>query len=235
MKTVLIIAGCISSSFLVNAQNTIGVQNDLKTAGMHSLNVNTTAISTFGSGDVKGSRYLFLSWTPGSVTDQNNVIYSKEYTFNFDKIDHELYARYNLQGNISIIVDKSKVKRFTIGAENFINSSLINPKEPGLFYQVLVEDSSKISLYKLTKTKFVRANPSDMTNVKTGNFSSEFVDGITYYVLIGKDLSKINLTANNIRKVLKTQSEKVSSYYELNSSKDVDEEFLIELVKYLNS
>ena len=129
-----------------------------------------------------------------------------------------------------------KPRRLRIdGGSEFINSSLLGKTGPILFYQVLVEDSSKISLYKLIKTKFQRANPEDMSTVKSGNFTSAFVDDITYYIGEGKDLTRINLTENNIYKVLRSRNDKVNTYFNLNGNKDLNEQFLIELIKYLNN
>lgn len=250
-KTVFALAGLFSSGVLF-AQNPISVQSDIKNFGSipnsgvtdrntglltpDAANSQTSAaISTFSNADIKGTRYLFNNWTRGSVTSTDNSTYSNDYTFNFDKINHDVYAKYQEQQNLSVKVDKSKVKRFTIGGYRFISSSLLGKSEPILFYQVLVEDSSKLSLYKLTKTRFQRANPADMSNVKSGNFSSEFIDDVTYYISNGKELTKVNLTENNIYKVLKSKSEKVNAYFDLNSSKDVDEQFLINLIVYLNS
>ena len=250
-KNVFVLAGLFSSGVLL-AQNPISVQSDIKNFGSipnsgstnratglltpDAANSQTSAaISTFSSGDIKGTRYLFNNWTRGSVTSIDNTTYSNNYSFNFDKINHDLYARYQEQENLSVKVDKSKVKQFTIGGFRFINSSLLGKTDPILFYQVLVEESSKLNLYKLTKTRFQRANPADMSNVKSGNFSSEFIDDVTYYIGNGKELTKINLTAKNIYKVLKSKSEKVNTYFDMNSNKDVDEQFLIDLIRYINS
>ena len=250
-KTVFALAGLFSSGVLL-AQNTISVQSDIKNFGSipnsgftdrntglltpDAANTQTSAaISTFSNGNIKGTRYLFNNWTPGSVTSSDNSTYSSNYSFNFDKINQDLYAKYKEQDNLSVKVDKSKVKRFTIGGFRFISSSLLGKTDAILFYQVLVDDTSKLSLYKLTKTRFQRANPADMSNVKSGNFSSEFIDDVTYYISNGKELTKINLTENNIYKVLRSKSEKVNAYFDLNSNKDVDEQFLVGLIHYLNA
>ncbi len=227
---------CFITHFIISnvlyAQNTVGVRDDLKGIVLHNANVNTTTITTFNNSEVRGTRYLYSDWIAGSVTNENNETYSENYTFNFDKINHDLYAKNN---NISVVIDKSKIKYFTIGYQKFINSSLIDAKVKGLFYEVLVNDTSKISLYKLTITKFVKADPTNMMNVKTGNFSSEYVDEAKYFVSnINGQLNKINLTENNIKKVLKFNGERLNTYFALHSTEDVDENFLIRLIKFLN-
>lgn len=239
-------------SGMLLAQNNISIQNDFKNFGSipntGTTNLGTgvlspdagnsqtsAAISTFSRSDVKGARYLFEQWTPGSVTAYDNSSYSNNYKFNFDKITQNLYAQYEPQGNISVVVDKSKVKRFAIAGLNFVNGSTIDQNNNNLFYQLLVEDSTKISLYKLTKTRFVRANPADMSNMNNKNFSSEFVDDITYFIRYNNVLNKINLTESNVYKVLKSKSDKLNSYFTMHSNKEIDEQFLVGLVKYLNS
>ena len=251
MKKVIILFACLIIYSITYAHNPIGIQSDLlnvsktvpnngpvdRNTGLSSLvsnSQNNTGITTFNSSSIKGTRYLFDDWHTGSVTDENNNTVSTNYAFNFDKINHDLYAKYLTQVNMSVLIDKSKIKRFTIGDYSFINSTLINPDQKGWFYQVLVEDGSKLSLYKLVKTSFVRANPADMSNVKNGNFSSEYVDNISYYIADGKEFNKVNLTANNIRKVLKAHSEKVNKYYSDNRAKDVNEDFLTDLIRFLN-
>ena len=234
MKKIIVALSAFALPGFIIAQNNVGISNDLKTVAQHNLDVNSSAISTFSSGNVKGTQYLFDDWTPGSVTDETNNTFSDNYSFNFDKINHDVYARDNIQ-KISVVLDKTKVKRFKIGQLNFVNAELIDQKGKNLFYQVLVEEPSKISLYKLTKTRFQRANPNDMSNVKSGNFSSEFIDDVTYYVMQGKELTRVNLTGNSIHKALKSQSDKLNKYEDQNSTKEIDEDFLVGLIKYLNS
>jgi hypothetical protein len=223
----------ISTAYFAHAQTSIGVQNDLRNVTIGGANASSTVISSFSNNDVKGSRYLFDNWTPGSVTTINNEVYSNNYNFNFDKINQDIYAEY-ASNNLSVLLDKSKVKRFTIGSSTFINSSMLPNTSPNTFYQVLVEDSSDISLYKLTTTKFVKANPNDIMNARTGNFSNEYLDNVRYYVRIKNgDLNKVSLNENNIRKVLKDKKVKVEEYLNM-SSTDFDEGKLINLIKYIN-
>jgi hypothetical protein len=219
---------------VIYSQNTIGLQNDLKNVTSTGALAGGTVISSFSSGAVKGNRYLFDSWTPGSVTSINNEVYAANYKFNFDKINQDIYAEYN-NNNVSVVLDKPKVKRFNIGSLLFVNSSMLHSPTPGAFYQALVEDSNKISLYKLTTTKFVKANPNDIMNARTGNLTSEYVDDNKYFIAIKNgDLKKITLNENNIRKVLKDKGDKVDGYFNQNSSKEINEKFLVELIQFVN-
>lgn len=234
MKKIFLIAAIFTISKYSISQNNTGVHDDLSGIVLHNANVNTTAISTFNNNEIKGSRYLFNKWTPGSVLDENNITYSANYTFNFDKINHDLYAKYGGENGVSVLIDKSKIKQFSISSHNFINSSLINPSLKEKFFEVLVADTNKVSLYKLTTTTFVKADMTDMMKVKTGNFSNEYVDDIKYFVSIKHNsLKKINFNENQIRKSLKDYNDKIDLFFNLNS-KEIDEALLTELIKYLN-
>ena len=235
-------------------QSTIGFQNDIKNIGTlsssngavmnhdgkitsESLNSQTiSGITTFNNSDVKGARYLFDTWTNGNVTDIKNNIYSSNYTFNFDKINQDVYAKYTGSANISVVLDKSQIKRFTIGSFNFINASLVDPKVKDGFYNILIEDSAKVSLYKFTTTKFIKANPNDMMNIRTGNFGSEYKDENKYFISVNKgELKKVTLSESSIKKALKNQSDKVDNYFSLHSSSsELDENFLIGLIRNIN-
>ncbi len=236
---------------LSTAQSTIGFQNDIKNIGTlngstvmnhdgkitsENLNQQTiTGITTFNNSSVKGNQYLFDTWTNGSVTDLKNTNYATDYTFNFDKLNQNVYAKYNGGANITVILDNSQIKKFTIGSMNFIDAALVDPKSKGMFYQVLVDGASNVSLYKHTRTKFVKADPNDMINIKTGNFGSEYVDDNTYFVSINHgELKRVMLSERSLSKSLVTYSAKTDTYFNAHSGSDLNEGYLIDLVQYLN-
>lgn len=217
------------------SQTSTGIMDDFKALTMHNLNVNTSTITTFSNSKVKGSQYLFDAWTMGSVTTIDNNVYSKKYLFNLDKLTQNLYVKYTEQPDMIIILDKENIKNFSIGNQNYINAAPIDPKNKNVFYQVLVRDSSKLSLFKYTKTKFVKSDPTNIMNVQTGNFSDEYVDNPTYYIFYPNgELKKINLSESNIRKVLKDKSEKIDSFFNISPNREMDESLLISLVDYIN-
>lgn len=235
MKKISVYMGCILINLqFIHAQNTIGLGSDLKGVMAAGASTQGTAITSFSNGNVKGSRYLFDKWTPGNVVSFNGEVYSGDFNFNFDKINQDIYAKYN-KNDVSVLIDKSKIKRFTMGSSTFVNSGTFKNAPHDIFYQAVVEDSTKVSLYSLTTTKFVKADPNDIMNARTGNTASEYIDNKTYYLSVNNsDLKKVNFTENSVKKVLKEKSDKVDSYFSMNSSKDVDEGFLIGLVTYLN-
>jgi hypothetical protein len=233
-KTSLLLSLFIYSGF-VYCQTSIGVENDLKGLLATGGNAGNTAISSFNGPEVKGKRYVFDTWTPGTVISVDGTVYSSKYNFNLDKINQDVYAVADGNYNNVFLLDKSKINRLNAGKVTFVNSASLIGSIPGHFYQLLVDDSTKYSLYKLTTTKFIKANPNDIMNARTGNVENEYVDEVKYFISVSKgDLKKINLNENNIRKTLKANSDKIDNYFSANSLKSVDEAFLIDLIQYLN-
>lgn len=232
MKTLFTALICFST-YTIFAQT---VQTDLRGLASSRGNVANTTISSFSNTTVKGNQYLYETWTSGSVTADDHNIYSAGYSFNFDKINHNLYAKYDGESGISVLIEKVKIAGFTVGNKNFISPKyLTGAKATDKFYQVLVKDSAKVSLYKLTLTKLVKPDMNDVYAVKSGNFTSEFVDNNTFFVSIANgELKKINLTETGVYKALKGYDAKIDEFVKKYSSRDVDEAFLSELVDYLN-
>ncbi len=217
---------------LAQAQSSMGMENDLKR--ITSGNGSSIAINTFTNSAIKGSRYFFDDWTSGSVTSVSGENYALNYVFNFDKVNQDVYAKDNKNG-IVVLLDKTKIKTFKMGAVAFVNSATLKNAARDVFYQILVEDTTKVSLYKFTATRFVKADATNIMNARTGNFTSEYVDDVSYYVSMKNgELKKSGLSEKNIRKALKEKADKVDTYLTMNSTKDVDESFLTDLVRYVN-
>lgn len=235
MRTLLL---CIVAFpvFSAPAQSSIGIQNDMRGIVASGANVRNTTVSTFSNPLVKGTQYLYTSWTPGSVTSDDNSTFSKGYTFNFDKVNHELYAKYGGESGISVLIEKGKISSFVIDNKNFVNGKFLNGvKAIDKFYQVLLRDSIKYTIYKLTTTKFQKANPNDIYAVKMGDFSSAFIDTDTYFLSTNNgELKKFNLTQSGVSKVLKDQDEKIEQYSKRFPTREMDEAFMVDLIEFLN-
>ena len=234
MKQYYIILCFLSIQTVALAQNNTGIADDFKYLAMHNLNVNTSTISTFSNSTVKGSQYLYDKWTAGSVTTNENVTYAVNYLFNFDKVNQNLYVKYTAQNDLTILLDKSTIKSFNIANHAFINFPGNDPKLKNTFLEILVPDTA-VRLYKSTSTKFVKFDPTNMMNLRTGNLSSEFVETVTYYTNLGSgELKKLSLSEGNIRKAFKAKSDKVDQYFDMIPNKELDESVLVNLVRYLN-
>ena len=193
------------------------------------------SLPTYSSGEVKGTRYLFENWLPGSVTTTSGEVMDKVYVFTFDKQNNDLYVK-EKNGFTIILVDKSKVKKFTIeGKHTFIEGAQVPGAEPDKFYEVLGGNDESFVFYKLITTKFIKANRQDAERIKSGDFNDEFRDNLSYYVKSpGQALMKIKLTEGSISKALPGYKSKISQYFSDHSSDDIDEQFIKLLAASLN-
>jgi hypothetical protein len=196
------------------------------------------AFKTGYAGDVKGSQFFLPDWTKGEVITVRQEVYGDDLQFVYDKVRQELFVR-KKDADPVLLANKDEIKSFSLTDENraqynFINSKYFSDERPEVFYQVLVYDSSKLSLFKYIKTSLVRGNPNDIIKQNEGKVYDEFVDKIIYYLEMGKgDFKPVPLKSKNIRKVLDELHINADAY--LNSHPEQpDEKYLIEMIQSLN-
>jgi hypothetical protein len=224
------------------------VRNSLTTQGLtsgHEFDVfqkagggGLSAFNTSPSGDVRGTQFFLPDWSKGEVITIRKEVYGDDLQFVYDKVRQELFVR-KKDAEPILLANKDEIKSFSLSDENraqynFVNSKYFSDERPEVFYQVLVYDSSKLSLFKYTKTSFVRGNPNDMMKQKEGAIYDEFVDKIIYYLEMGKgELKTIQLKSKSIRKVLDELHINADAY--LNSHPErPDEKYLTEMIRSLN-
>jgi hypothetical protein len=189
-------------------------------------------------GDVKGNPFFLTDWSKGEVVTTRREVYGDDLQFVYDKVRQELFVR-KKDAEPILLTNKDEIKSFSLTDEkniqyNFINSKYFTEERPEVFYQVLVYDSSKLSLFKYIKTTFVRNNPSDMMKQKEGDVYDEFVDKNIYCLKMGKDeLKTIQLKSKSIKKVLEEFQFNAETYLS-SHPEQLDEKYLIELIKSLN-
>jgi hypothetical protein len=196
------------------------------------------AFNTRPSGDIKGNQFFLPDWENGEVVTVRKEVYSKGMEFIYDKVRQQLFVR--KKDSLSILLtNKDEIQSFSLkdgnkGQYNFVNSKLFTDNRPEVFYQVLVYDSSKFSLFKYTKTSFVRGDPTDMMKQKVGAVYDEFVDKYTYYLTLGKgDLNEIQLKSKSFKKVFEVLHINYEQYLK-NHPGPQDEKYLIDMVRTLN-
>ena len=187
--------------------------------------------------ETKGSKYLFDQGVRGSATNANNRTVSNEgYWFNYDKMSRNLLV--TLDKATVVEINKNDLNSFT-----FINkdkSELVFEKIPlidaSTFFIQLLKDNGGYSLYKLLKTKFIRANYHSTGLTETGNNYDEYVDEYAYYIVFpgGKQFSAVELKKKSIKEVLIKEDKKVKSFFSQHGNDELDEFFLIALVASLN-
>jgi hypothetical protein len=196
------------------------------------------AFKTNYSSDVKGSQFFLPDWETGEVVSTKQESYRLGLEFIYDKVRQELFVR-NKGSETVLTANKEEIHSFSLddgsnGPLNFLSSKVFTGKNPIVFYQVLVLDSSKVSFYKLTSTRFVRADPTDMMKEKQGDVRDEFVDKYSYYLANQNGaLKPVELKAKSIKKVLEEFRINGETYLREHSEPQ-DEKYFIEMIKSLN-
>jgi len=187
--------------------------------------------------ETKGSRYLYEDWVPGLVVNQNDsIIRNRLFMFNYDKIDGNLLLTADMKEFIT--VDKQQIKLFALKGKD--GASYIYSRVPAIasneFFLQLAA-GSKYVLYKLTKTKFVKANYVNTGLTERGNNYDEYVDDYTYYfVNIKTNTAKqFDIKKRSIRESFLLEKPAVDRYFSDHKNEDINESFVKGLVTYINN
>lgn len=191
---------------------------------------------TYHSSNVQGSQFFSPSWTTGTVTTNNNEKFGKNYLFLYDKVRQELFIKLK-DSSVVLLADKSQISAFTLNTDRvhtFVPAGTIDPSNKGNFFEVLVRDDSDYSLFKLIKTKFVKADERDMEKQSQGEVFDSFQDDVSYFLVKNGTIQTVALRKNNILKAFAPLKNKASEYFNQHSDRDIDEAMLIGVVQYLN-
>lgn len=200
--------------------------------------VTASAFQSYTSNQVNGSQFFIANWRPGKVVLMDKESFNEGLMFCYDKVRQELFIR---PKDSAVILQglKNQIYSFSLyGADgkqyHFVNSSLFTNENPEVFYQLLVYDSTRLSLLKYTMTNFVKADPTDMMKVKEGDIYDSFVDNYSYYIVKDHSVPEtIQLKSKSLKKVfadLKINPQK----YMNDHPGSIDEDYLIDMVRQLN-
>jgi len=185
--------------------------------------------------DTKGSRYLFKDWVSGFVVSPQDSVYKNpNYGFNYDKMNGGLLLTQDKKSVIEI--DQSRIKSFTL-YDNLGRTQVFEyaPEIDKTHYPQVLASGSKYKIYKLTTTKFVKANYQTDGMTSTGNNYDEYVDEDTYYVLNvqTKQLQPLGLKKKAIKTAFANEGNKINSFFEAYTDK-IDDSYLKKLGDYMN-
>ena len=122
-----------------------------------------------GSSDIQGSPFFSKDWVNGSITTTDKNTYSDKLVFMYDKTDNTLYVK-NTDSNKILKADISKISAFSLTTDKlhtFIKGDLLDKDYSGKFFEVLVLDEKKYSLFKLTQTEFQHTQTSTASQAMT--------------------------------------------------------------------
>jgi hypothetical protein len=185
--------------------------------------------------DTKGSIYLFNSWMQGTIVNgyDSNIVNDDKNLYNINKITGDLVMTRDFSNGLTL--DRTRISFFTLfdSAKNAHTFMIVPEIDINLFCEVIALGDS-CNVFKLTKTKFVKADFHSDGIVSTGNNYDEYVDDVKYYVynvrtdtyqpFLLKKKSIIAAFDNNIR---------VNEYF--SKHKDaIDETVVKNLAVYIN-
>lgn len=236
ITTLFISLICLTFKGFAQEPDRLLIQTDAKLISPNSRSNGYGSIQTYSKG-AKGSQFYPVTWAPGELQTTDNARYNAGYLFTLDKVHQLLFVRETATSKI-MNIDKVQIKKLRINTESKdhffgMANTYLNSKE-GNFCEMLVDNQNKYSLIKVFTTAFVRADNAGFAKMKDGEFTDEFVDNASYYIV------KPNLPAKRItfkeKSIEKAFSEQKTAedYINNNQSAKRDEYFLINVVNYIN-
>jgi hypothetical protein len=197
-----------------------------------------SAYQNYTSSQVNGSQFFLSEWSRGEVVTIRKEVFNENLQFIYDKVRQEIFIR-KKDSALILLANKDEIQSFSLKDDkgnqfHFVNSKLFTDERPEVYYQVLVYDSSKLSLLKYIKTTFVKADYHDMMKVKEGEVYDAFVDKYIYYLLKADGaLQSVELKTKAVKKVFGELNISFQNYMSTHYG-PVNEEYLIDMVKQLN-
>jgi hypothetical protein len=186
-------------------------------------------------GNVHGNRYLFDNFVHGYfINSFDNLAHSKDFLFDYDKMDGGLLLT---KDNANVMqMSWDQIKAFTLfsNRDETFNFEKVPSIDISHYMQVL-SSGKKYKIYKLIKTKLVRADYVNTGVTQHGNDFDEYVDDADYYVLDlqGNQPQKLSLKKKSIKEDFAKEADKVNKYLSDNSGR-IDDVYLSKLGAYMN-
>jgi hypothetical protein len=199
-------------------------------------NSTATMVAFSFKDETRGTRYLFPNWVKGTVVDSASHLFNNpSFLFNYDKMNHGLLLTTDKKDVNEI--EKVDIKSFTLINDMGVPSVFVRIPfiDSAVFFQPIGENSGDYAAYKLTTTKFVKANFKTDGMVETGKNYDEYVDITEYYIVYnnGKQYKKVELSKKSLKKAF-GDNPKAAAYFVQYKSDDVDENYLSFLMRALN-
>jgi hypothetical protein len=233
---IIIVALCIMMAFTGLAQ--VNMYGD---AGIGYRNLLLQSKSMFGKPvkdftDAGGaSRYFSDNWEEGGATTPTDITVSKPYRFNFDFMQHELYAMTN---DTSIIINNNYLKSFSLQSGSFTHYFVRVPYiDPLRFFESIGYDTGnakpEVQLLKLRTIKVVKANKNAYTSNFNGEYSDKYSNVLAYYVLLSDNtFAQVKLNKRSLTEALGKYKDKVEAFFKTHST--VNELNIDQLVRSIN-
>ncbi len=184
--------------------------------------------------------YFDSSWVKAKLlAADNSILSSDSFLFNFDKIDHRLLITTDFKKIFEI--DRREFKAILFywhdSAYIFKHINFINDKD---LFEVIINDNSKYSLYKVIHTKLIKGHYGGSAFSATNDKSADvFQDDAEYFIFFpNRQYRTIHLLKKAaIQRIfeLNPDSDLVDRYLRNSGNKDqYRENDLKQLILYLN-
>jgi hypothetical protein len=217
------------------AQNAFQVQN-VYTG--YAVNGNDIVIPTFNAiTDLSSNQYFSKKWLTGSVTTTDKNTFGDRLVFMYDKVNNNLYFK-NADSDKIYRADMAKVSSFDLVKDNkehiFIKGDFVNSDYSGKFFEVLILNENKYSLFKLTQTEFQHSQTSAASQAMTESISpGSYVDKATYFLYANHTLTPVELKKKNFAEGLGFNAEKAEDYIKSNKG-SFNESYVIAMLNDIN-
>jgi hypothetical protein len=223
----------------------INVYEGSTPTGGHYHIVNTGATSHWYMGsalpefhireDTKGSIYMFNSWLRGIIAhaEDSSIVDDNKNLYNINKITGDVIMTRDF--NTALTLDKTQIRFFTLfdSLKNSYTYMIVPAIDEKLFCEVIALGDG-FDIFKLTTTKFVKANFHSDGVMSTGNNYDEYVDTDAYYLLNvqNNELVKFDLKKKSIKQVFGAVP-KANDFFTAHKE-DIDDAYLKNLGNYIN-
>jgi len=229
---------CTVYAFPQAGSNSISMSNEFAMLAAHGgTGTSFSTFQSYSNNQVNGSQFFLPDWSKGEIALNSKEVFNNGILLAYDKVRQELFIKQRNAQDI-LLGTKEEINTFSLWDADkeyhFINSSAYSKEKPGVFYQVLVSEPSKLTLLKYTKGTFVKADKTDMMKQKEGDIYDSFVDKVTYYVSKGNgELQPIQLKSKALKKTFTDLNINIDHYVNEHLG-SVDEDYLVDMVTELN-
>jgi hypothetical protein len=187
-------------------------------------------------GKLKGSQYLFDYFVRGYlVSSSGEVLYKPDYMLDYDKVGGGLLLTTDNKTIIEVAWDNTNSFSLYSSTDERFDFEKVPSIDPSHYVQVLVS-GPKYKIYKLIKTKLVKADYVNKGAVSYGNDYDEFVDDADYFVFDVQNelLQKLLLRKKSIKEVFAKEVDKASKFL-ANNSGSINDTYLNKLGDLMNN
>ena len=186
-------------------------------------------------GKTRGNRYLLDIFAHGFfVNSSDELIYNRDYLYDYDKMGGGILLTKDGKSIMELGYDQTK--SFTLYSNK--DEVLVFEKVPSIdvsHYLQVLASGKKYKIYKLIKTRLVKADYVNNGVTQHGNDYDEFVDDADYYVLDvqANKAQKFALKKRSLKDGFPNEADKVTKYVSDNKG-SIDEGYLGKLGDYMN-